>query len=82
MSGILVEVLASIAPEAAKIVEKLQKAKLNSNQTLLAILAINLEISQKNEILMKQMDENSQAIRDVRADICNLKEVLARKGSI
>jgi hypothetical protein len=82
LSGILVEVLASIAPEAAKIVEKLQKAKLNSNQTLLAILAINLEISQKNEILMKQMDENSQAIRDVRADICNLKEVLARKGSI
>jgi len=82
LSGILVEVLASIAPEAAKIVEKLQKAELNSNQTLLAILAINLEISQKNEILMKQMDENSQAIRDVRADICNLKEVLARKGSI
>ena len=80
MASVLVELLSSVAPEAASIIEKLQKAKLNQNQTLTALLALNLQQQHVTSVILEQTKENCQAIRDTRADICDLKGILTRKG--
>lgn len=67
-------------PEAAGIIEKLQKAKLNQTQTLTALVAIQIAQSQTVTKILTKTEENCQGIRDVRADICELKGALIRKA--
>jgi hypothetical protein len=78
----LIEILSTIAPEAAGIVQKLQTAKMNTNQVLTALLALNLQQTKNTAMILDSLKKNEQAIRDVKADICDLKGNLTRKGSL
>jgi oligoribonuclease NrnB/cAMP/cGMP phosphodiesterase (DHH superfamily) len=68
MATAIIEILSSIAPESAKIIEQLQQAKLNDKQIMISLLALNLEQCKKTECMIQQL-------RDLRAD-------MARKGTI
>ena len=60
--SVLVEIIASIAPDVAEIVDRLQKAKLNPNQISMALLALNLQQCKKTDCCLT-------AIRDLSGDL-------------
>jgi hypothetical protein len=68
MTTALIEAISIIAPGVAQTVQQLQEAKLNNNQIMISLLALNLESLKKIEGLCQQ-------IRDLRGD-------MARKGTI
>jgi hypothetical protein len=68
MATALIEILSSIAPESAELIERLQKAKLNEKQIMISLLALNLEQTKKTDCMIQQL-------RDLRGD-------MARKGTI
>lgn len=80
--SILVEILASVAPEAASLIEKLQKAKMNTNQVLTALLALNMQQCKETGCILEEIKKNEQAIRETRGDISDLRTALSRKGSV
>jgi hypothetical protein len=51
----LIEVLSSIAPETAAIIEKLQKAKVNDKQIMISLLALNLEQNKKIDCILQEV---------------------------
>jgi hypothetical protein len=51
----LIEVIAQIAPETAKIIEKLEKAKVNDKQIMISLLAFNLEQSRKTDCIIQEV---------------------------
>ena len=64
----LIEVLASIAPGSLEIVQRLQQAKLNNQQILISLLALNLENCKKTQCMIEEL-------RTLKAD-------MTRKGLI
>jgi hypothetical protein len=53
----LVEIMASVAPNVAPIVERLVKSKFNTNQILTVLVALNIEQSRKIDCII---DSNSR----------------------
>jgi hypothetical protein len=55
MATALIEVISQIAPETAKIIEKLAKAKVNDHQIMISLLALNLEQSRKTDCILTEV---------------------------
>jgi hypothetical protein len=55
MATALIEILSTIAPESAQLVERLQKAKLNEKQIMISLLALNLEQSKKSDCILTEV---------------------------
>ena len=51
----MVEIISQIAPETAKIIEKLQRAKVNDKQIMISLLALNLEQSRKTDCILQEV---------------------------
>jgi oligoribonuclease NrnB/cAMP/cGMP phosphodiesterase (DHH superfamily) len=55
MATALFSLLASIAPESAEILQKLQDAKLNEKQIMISLLALNLEQAKKADCILQEV---------------------------
>jgi hypothetical protein len=64
----LIEIISQIAPETAKVIDRLQKAKVNDKQIMISLLALNLEQSKKTDCIL--------------AEVRGLKGALISKGVI
>jgi len=51
----MIEIIAQIAPETAKIIDKLAKAKVNDKQIMISLLALNLEQSRKTDCILQEV---------------------------
>jgi len=51
----LIEIISSIAPETASIIEKLQKAHINDKQIMISLLALNLEQNKKTDCILQEI---------------------------
>jgi len=54
-SAAMIEIIAQIAPETAKIIDKLAKAKVNDKQIMISLLALNLEQSRKTDCILQEV---------------------------
>jgi hypothetical protein len=54
-STAMVEIISQIAPETAKIIEKLQRAKVNDKQIMISLLSLNLEQTKKADCLLQEV---------------------------
>ena len=75
MATAFLQMLSTIAPEACKIVETMQKEKFTDKQIMIALLGLNLEINKNCQCMMVE-------IRNVRSDIGDLRQAMLKKGTI
>ena len=54
-SAAMIEIIAQIVPETAKIIDKLAKAKVNDKQIMISLLALNLEQSRKTDCILQEV---------------------------
>lgn len=55
-STALFEILSSVvAPETAKLIDQLQKAKVNDHQIMISLLALNLEQAKKQDCVLQEI---------------------------
>ena len=62
MATALFSLLASIAPESAEILQKLQDAKLNEKQIMISLLALNLEQAKKSDCILQEVQSLKGAL--------------------
>ena len=55
MASALIQVISEIAPETAKIIDQLQKAKVNDHQIMISLLALNLEQTKKTDCILQEV---------------------------
>jgi hypothetical protein len=55
MASALIQVISEIAPETAKIIDQLQKAKVNDHQIMISLLALNLEHTKKTDCILQEV---------------------------
>ena len=54
-SAAFIEIISQLAPETAKIIEQLQKAKVNDKQVMMSLLALNLEQTKKTDCILQEV---------------------------
>jgi len=54
-SAAMVEIISQIAPDTAKVIEKLEKAKINDKGIMISLLALNLEQTRKADCILQEV---------------------------